>query len=161
MRLLKPRSGLDQPTHYFDNRRNNSVNRNRECLKVVDTFGCLALLAFPVTLRHLNMAFIRPPAREYFIEAAPAVALFAVLRGCFSVKALARWGTVDNLICQSLIGFREIPGSLHVCLALPMSSNQVHHYVANGLGHVRDFRFRPQSCHALPEFGAKYRVAFD
>ena len=29
---------LDQPTRHFHNRRNESVNRNRRCLKVVDRF---------------------------------------------------------------------------------------------------------------------------
>ena len=32
------RSRLDQPTRHFHNRRNESVNRNRRCLKVVDRF---------------------------------------------------------------------------------------------------------------------------
>ena len=32
------RSGLDQPTRYFHNRRSESVNRNRRCLKIVDRF---------------------------------------------------------------------------------------------------------------------------
>ena len=34
------RSRLDQPTRHFHNRRNESVNRNRRCLKVVDKFRC-------------------------------------------------------------------------------------------------------------------------
>ena len=47
MRTLRPRhpetrpasrSRLDQPTRHFHNRRNESVNRNRRCLKVVDRF---------------------------------------------------------------------------------------------------------------------------
>ena len=32
------RSRLDQPTRHFHNRRNESVNRNRRCLNVVDRF---------------------------------------------------------------------------------------------------------------------------
>ena len=34
------RSGLDQPTRDIQNRRDCSVNRNRQCLKVVDRFRC-------------------------------------------------------------------------------------------------------------------------
>ena len=33
-----PEAVLDQPTRHFHNRRNESVNRNRRCLKVVDRF---------------------------------------------------------------------------------------------------------------------------
>ena len=36
------RSRLDQPTRHFHNRRNESVNRNRRCLKVVDRFRSAA-----------------------------------------------------------------------------------------------------------------------
>ena len=36
------RSRLDQPTRHFHNRRNESVNRNRRCLKVVDRFRTAA-----------------------------------------------------------------------------------------------------------------------
>ena len=37
------RSRLDQPTRHFHNRRNESVNRNRRCLKVVDRFRTSSL----------------------------------------------------------------------------------------------------------------------
>ena len=40
------RSRLDQPTRHFHNGRNESVNRNRRCLKVVDRFRLTKLRAF-------------------------------------------------------------------------------------------------------------------
>ena len=46
------RSRLDQPTRHFHNRRNESVNRNRRCLKVVDRFQCLPLGTVACSQQH-------------------------------------------------------------------------------------------------------------
>ena len=48
------RSRLDQPTPHFHNRRNESVNRNRRCLKVVDRFRVVNYLFLPLSWVNLG-----------------------------------------------------------------------------------------------------------
>ena len=68
---------------------------------------------------YLAVAFIRPPAREYFIEAAPAVALFAAI----VTSKLCRWQVWEELWVSRYIRpatLRAIAvACLGVVLALP------------------------------------------
>ena len=78
-----------------------------------------AFLVVPVTFGFLAIAFIRPPAREYFIEAAPAVALFAAI----VVSRLFHWRlwelpSVSRHIRPAALRLMAV-GCLGVILALP------------------------------------------
>ena len=53
------RSGLDQPTRYFHNRRSESVNRNRRCLKIVDRFRT----GEPIQIKASKVLKFKPSAK--------------------------------------------------------------------------------------------------
>ena len=78
-----------------------------------------AFLVVPVTLEYLTIALIRPPAREYFIEAAPAIALFAAI----VAARLCHWRLWEMpWVCRQVrpVALRAIAVTcLGVVLALP------------------------------------------
>ena len=71
-------------------------------------------LVVPLTLTYLTTVAIRPPAREYFIEAAPAVALFAAV----FASRLRYWRVWEASWASRHVGPDALRGAAVACLGV-------------------------------------------
>ena len=85
-------SRLDQPTRHFHNRRNESVNRNRRCLKVVDRFrGSWAVHAVP------DRPFAYQARRKFSLQlrfSKAALSCYRLRHGTFTASMIRRAGPI-------------------------------------------------------------------
>ncbi len=74
-------------------------------------------LVVPLMLGYLTMALIRPPAREYFIEAAPVVALFAAI---FTAR-LCHWRVWEASWASRHVGPGALRATAVACLGVVLA----------------------------------------